>query len=159
MIISGQVVKFALRLLTLTIERACISKFRPPLLSWESTQSHRKTALESSRKNHRQNPPQFGTHSHTAELREADHRLPDYKFKTPFPTEMFVLPFKKSLKCLLLLLILNVLTARVLTLTENINWQIQQRILKITLLTAVSGWHSKFLNFGFKSSVFLLVFF
>ena len=35
--------------------------------------------------------------------------LSDYKFKTPFATEMFVLP----------LLIQNVLTAWVLTLTEN----------------------------------------
>ena len=85
--ISRQVVKFALRLLTLKIELTCMH-FEISSTAFElgkySIQQEDSTGKFNLRKNDRQNSPQFGTHSHTAELRGAGHRLSDYKFKTPF---------------------------------------------------------------------------
>ena len=103
--ISRQVVKFALRLLTLKIELTCmhfeISSTAFELGKYSIPQK------DSTRK--------FAQESHAKFLGFLITNL-----KPPFPTEMFVLPFNKSLKCLLLLLILNALTARVLTLTQTI---------------------------------------
>ena len=99
--ISRQVVKFALRLLTLKIELTC--------MHFEISS----TAFELGKYSipQKDSTGKFAQESHAKFLGFLITNL-----KPPFPTEMFVLPFNKSLKCLLLLLILNVLTTRVLTL-------------------------------------------
>ena len=96
--ISRQVVEFALRLLTLKIELTC--------MHFEISS----TAFELGKYSipQKDSTGKFAQESHAKFLGFLITNL-----KPPSPTEMFVLPFKKSLKCLLLLLIQNVLTASV----------------------------------------------
>ena len=109
--ISRQVVKFALRLLKLTIEliwnfvdRFWAGKVLNPTVWKVCARMTGRIPLSS------------GLIRTQPNWEERVIGFLVTNLKLPFPTEMFVVPFNKSLKCLLLLLILSVLTARVLTL-------------------------------------------